>query len=250
MLTHGLDKFKEYFTGFENQYVLIGGTACSVLFDNLGTEFRATKDIDMVLIVEALTKEFAEKFFQFVLDADYEHRNKSTKLPQYYRFTKPKNAEFPGMIELFSRNGSDVILKNHNGLTPLHIDDEISSLSAILLNQSYYEVLKSGSKIVDGVSVLGELSLVLFKMKAWLDLSKRKANGESVDSDDIKKHKNDIFRLSRIILNPEPITLPSEVKADVLEFFKKIQEEDVNLKALQITGTKEDIIQKFMTIFN
>lgn len=67
MLTHGLDKFKEYFTGFENQYVVIGGTACSVLFDNLGTEFRATKDIDMVLIVEALTKEFAEKFFQLTV---------------------------------------------------------------------------------------------------------------------------------------------------------------------------------------
>ena len=29
MLTHGLEKFKEYFIGFENQYVLIGGTACS-----------------------------------------------------------------------------------------------------------------------------------------------------------------------------------------------------------------------------
>lgn len=32
MLTHGLDKFKEYFAGLENQYVVIGGTACSVLY--------------------------------------------------------------------------------------------------------------------------------------------------------------------------------------------------------------------------
>ena len=67
MLTHGLDKFQENFTVFENQYVVIGGTACSVLFDNQGTEFRATKDIDMVLIVEVLTKEFAEKFFQLTV---------------------------------------------------------------------------------------------------------------------------------------------------------------------------------------
>ena len=36
MLTHGLDKFKEYFAGFESQYVVIGGTACSVLFDDAG----------------------------------------------------------------------------------------------------------------------------------------------------------------------------------------------------------------------
>ena len=72
MLTHGLEKFKEYFIGFENQYVLIGGTACSVLFEDFGSDFRTTKDIDMVLIVEALTKEFAEQFFKFVEDGKYE----------------------------------------------------------------------------------------------------------------------------------------------------------------------------------
>ena len=62
MLTHGLEKFKEYFIGFENQYVLIGGTACSILFDEFGSDFRTTKDIDMVLIVEALTKELRNEF--------------------------------------------------------------------------------------------------------------------------------------------------------------------------------------------
>ena len=36
MLTHGLEKFKEYFNGFKNQYVLIGRTACSILFDEFG----------------------------------------------------------------------------------------------------------------------------------------------------------------------------------------------------------------------
>lgn len=136
MLTHGLDKFKEYFTGFESQYVIIGGTACSVLFEDVGADFRRTKDIDMVLIVEALTKEFAQKFFEFVLDAGYEHKNKTSGLPQFYRFSKPKNSEFPGMIELFSKNGSNLVLKEQNGLMPLHIDDEVSSLSAILLNET------------------------------------------------------------------------------------------------------------------
>lgn len=199
MPTHGLDKFKEYFAGLENQYVLIGGTACSLLFDEVGSEFRATKDIDMVLIVESLTKEFAQKLFQFVSDGGYEHKNKSTGLPQFYRFSKPINKSFPALIELFSRNGSDVILKEDNGLTPLHIDDEVSSLSAILLNEAYYEVLKSGLKNVDGISVLKEELLVVFKIKAWLDLTSRKTAGETIDSNDIKKHKNDIFRLAGIV---------------------------------------------------
>ena len=181
MLTHGLEKFKEYFNGFKNQYVLIGRTACSILFDEFGSDFRSTKDIDMVLIVEALTKEFAEQFFKFVEDGKYEHKNKSTGLPQFYRFSKPQNKDFPSMIELFSKKESELILKNINGLTPLHIDDEISSLSAILLNDSYYEVLKNGMKVIDGFSVISVETLVLFKIKAWLDLSNRKLQGENID---------------------------------------------------------------------
>lgn len=51
----GLDKFKEYFMGYQDQYVLIGGAACDIIFEEQDTAFRATKDLDLVLIVEALT---------------------------------------------------------------------------------------------------------------------------------------------------------------------------------------------------
>ena len=250
MLTHGLEKFKEYFNGFKNQYVLIGGTACSILFDEFGSDFRSTKDIDIVLIVEALTKEFAEQFFKFVEDGKYELKNKSTGLPQFYRFSKPQNKDFPSMIELFSKKESELILKNINGLTPLHIDDEISSLSAILLNDSYYEVLKNGIKLIDGLSVLSVESLVLFKVKAWLDLINRKFQGENIDSSDIKKHKNDIFRLSTLILGTETLLLPEEVKSDVVDFCKKMKTETVDLKNLNIKTTKDSIIQRYKTIFD
>jgi len=153
------------------------------------------------------------------------------------------------MIELFSINGSELILKEQNGLIPLHIDDEVSSLSAILLNESYYEVLKSGLRVVDGVSVLKEEFLVVFKIKAWLDLSTLKEKGENIDNDDIKKHKNDIFRLSGIILNPTPMNLPEEVKADVEQFCEKILFEDVDLKKLHIKNSKDNILQKYKNMF-
>ena len=32
----GLEKFKNHFKGFEDYYVIIGGTACTVLFENYG----------------------------------------------------------------------------------------------------------------------------------------------------------------------------------------------------------------------
>lgn len=62
-MVKGLDTFRRYFQGYENQYVLIGGAACDIVFENSETAFRATRDLDIVLIVEALTPEFGEKFW-------------------------------------------------------------------------------------------------------------------------------------------------------------------------------------------
>lgn len=39
---------------------------------------RATKDIDIILIVEALSSDFAAKFWEFVKTAGYRQRNKGT----------------------------------------------------------------------------------------------------------------------------------------------------------------------------
>ena len=48
----GIEKFREYFAAHEDQYAIIGGAACDLLFNAAGLDFRATKDIDMVLCVE------------------------------------------------------------------------------------------------------------------------------------------------------------------------------------------------------
>ena len=64
-MVNGFTKFKEKFQGFENQYVIIGGTACDLIMENEELPFRATKDVDIVLIVESITAEFGR---QEVLD--------------------------------------------------------------------------------------------------------------------------------------------------------------------------------------
>lgn len=48
--------------------------------------------------------------------------------------------------------------------------------------------------------------LIPFKAKAWIDLSDRKAAGEHVDGRNIRKHKNDVFRLTELLnQNQAPI---------------------------------------------
>lgn len=167
-MVNGFTKFKERFKKFENQYVIIGGTACDLIMQNEELSFRATKDIDIVLIVESITAEFGEAFWDYIKEAGYEHLNKSNGNPQFYRFTAPKSKEYPYMIEIFSRNPDYIILGDDAILTPLPVDDEISSLSAILLNEAYYELLKTGQMLIDGIPVLSPTCLIPFKAKICL----------------------------------------------------------------------------------
>ena len=146
----------------------------------------------------------------------------------------PKSKEYPYMIEIFSRNPDFIILEDDAVLTPLPIDDEISSLSAILLNEAYYELLKTGQMMVDGIPVLSPTCLIPFKAKAWLDLKERKLNGEQVDSKNIKKHKNDVFRLAQLITAKTRQVLSPEIAEDMKKFLSEIADETVDLKSLGI----------------
>ena len=236
----GFTKFKEKFQGFENQYVVIGGTACDLLMENEDMTFRATKDVDIVLIVESITVEFGKAFWEYIKEAEYEHKNKSTGNTQFYRFTSPKSKEYPFMIEIFSKKPEFMALDESAVLTPLPIDDEISSLSAILLNDAYYDLLKDGQVILDGIPVLKEVCLIPFKAKAWIDLNERKGNGEAVDSKNIKKHKNDVFRLGQLLTAESRQALGEDIANDMKHFLNEMEKENVDLKALGIRGFSQE----------
>jgi len=217
---NGLNKFREFFAEYDNNYVLIGGTACAIIFDEIGEAFRTTKDLDIVLIVENINDEFARKLWDFIRDAGYDIEFGPEK-KCFYRFKNPKNSDFPKMIELFSRNRT-VSLPEDVHLIPIHISDEISSLSAILLNEDYYQFMLSGKRVIDGLSVLDERCLIPFKAKAWCELVERKKQGEEGQSRHIKKHCRDIANLVGLLRSDEKIELSGMVKTDMETFVNDI----------------------------
>lgn len=137
----GLGRFTAQFADFTDQYTLIGGAACEVHIEQAGLAFRATKDLDIVLCVETMGADFTERFLQFVEAGGYEQRERSTGGKEFYRFIKPKDKSYPHMLELFSRKPDAIILAPASYLTPIPVEDEIASLSAILLDDSYYALL-------------------------------------------------------------------------------------------------------------
>lgn len=249
-MVNGLEKFKEWFKDTKEQYVIIGGTACDILMEEAGLEFRATKDIDLVIIIEALTPDFGKKLWQFIEEGCYEHRNASLQTPQFYKFSKPKSKEYPAMLELFTRKLDKINLPKNAILTPLPMEEDISSLSAILLNDDYYEFLKRGIISENDVSILNAEYLIPFKAKAWIDLTNSKNNGCLIDSKNIKKHKNDIFRLSQLIRIGDKIPLTINIYNDIQHFISQMIDEDVDLKQLGlINQNKEDVLEKIKNLY-
>lgn len=249
-MVYGLDKFKEYFEDFTDQYVFIGGTACDILLRDAGASFRGTKDLDVVLIIEALNVSFGERFWKFIEDGGYVNRQKSSGKEQFYRFENPTKNGFPIMVELFSRKTKEVVLNFNSHFVPIHIDESIISLSAILLNDVYYETLIGGKIITDGFSVLNIETIILFKIKAWLDLKSRKLEGAEIDGKNIKKHKNDIFRLLEHILPSSTMKVHSSIERDVKDFLRLILDDKPDLKNLGIRGVSlEEMLTLMRSVY-
>lgn len=246
-MVSGIEAFKEKFSGFEDCYTVIGGAACDILMSEADYDFRLTKDIDMILILEDKKVEFAKTFWSFIKEGEYKCGWKNNDDMHFYRFTEPK-AGYPVMIELFSRKPG-YHLEIDEGIIPIHIDEDTSSLSAILLNDDFYNFMLAGRRVVNGISVLGAEYIIPFKMYAWLDLRARKGRGEHVNEKDFKKHKNDVFRLLPIINDEEKIPTEGLVKESVQEFFDVIKDENIRLEQLGVELSMDEVLNIYRQLY-
>ena len=230
--------------------MLIGGAACDIAMTAAGLAFRATKDLDIVLYVEALDAAFVRAFWEFVRMGGYEVQEKSTGEKQFYRFQKPTNANYPFMLELFSRQPDVLQVADGSHLTPLPVEEDASSLSAILLDNDYYEFIRAGRQEIDGLPMVGAAQLIALKARAWLDLTERAGRGEQIESKTIKKHKNDVFRLYQILDPTSDPEAPETVKKDIREFISRMRVEEVDLKSLGLrTGTRDGILAEISKVY-
>ena len=147
------------------------------------------------------------------------------------------------MIELFSRKQDWIPDDMAGRYTKIVVSDEISSLSAILLDDEYYRFLKEGAEIVNDLPVLKPIYLIAFKAKAHVDLTQKHLEGQRINERDLKKHKNDILRLTQLLNPNETIAVADSVKADMQNFFDLIETESIDMRALKLNYTKEDAVK-------
>ena len=245
----GIQKFREYFAAHESQYAIIGGTACDLLFNAAGLDFRATKDIDMVLCVEVVDSAFGRTFEAFLNAGGYQARERSDGGREFYRFHRPTDQSFPFMIELFSRRSGNLAL-SEDQLTRIPVDEDIVSLSAILLDEGYFEALQAAKRQIDGITIIDETLLIPFKARAFLDLTARLEAGGNVASQDIKKHRNDVFRLAQLLPLGASVDLPESVRLDLRTFVDSAQaDETLDPKAFGVPFGRNEAANLLRTVY-
>lgn len=235
----GIEKFKEAFADYTDNYVIIGGTACDVVLRDTDMRARATDDIDMILVVENMTPEFGTAFWAFIKEGGYtpRRRNKNDELTyELYRFENPTNG-YPVQIELLSRHSD--LLGEPSGfhLEPIPVGDGVSSLSAIMMNDDFYGLTIENSLIEDRLRIASPAALICLKAKAYLNLLADKENGIQVNSKDIKKHRTDVLKL----IATASFTAPIQVSESV---FGCIQQYADNISQMLPSQALEDALER------
>ena len=246
----GLELFEEHFAPYADQYVLIGGTACMIVMKDAGLDFRATRDLDIVLHIEALDMAFVKAFWEFIRAGGYQNRQRSTGKEVFYRFYSPSNKNYPAMLELFARIPDAVNLEDGSRLTPIPLNDAVTSLSAILLNDDYYHFIHSGKRQISGLSIVNAAHLIPLKARAWIDLETRRIVGEAVDEKDIRKHKNDILRLYQLLTPTLRIVTPEPILHDMRQFLDRLEKDpSIDFKNLGLKATLQEVVANLRKIY-
>lgn len=249
----GFDVFRSRLAAFQDSFIVIGGTACDLNLQPYGG-FRRTKDIDMIVVTEAVDRSFADALHDFLREGGYSCYVSRDRKPHYYRFLSPRHAEFPVQIEMLSHS----LLPELPDLpfTPISLDSGIRSLSAIVLDPDYYEYAKAHRSFEWGVPCLTAEALVVFKCAAYLNLlATRRKSPELVRSEDLNKHRNDVFRLVGALPRGVQFALPEPLRRQTAEFARHFREEVDEWDAIRaavgpLALSPESYNQKIVELFS
>lgn len=227
---HGLKHFSDYFSEDAGYFVIIGGVATNYFLQENDLVGRRTRDIDLVVLANP-NQAFADKMREYVSAGKYRIESDAGGNARNYRFRNPEQELFPKQIEIFSAVPIELKLRDGQTIIPFATSPGLQSLSAILIDSDYFALVKKTSVIREGLPLLSSDGLVPLKIRAFLDLNERRASGERVDSTDIKKHRNDVFRLSQTF-GLEGFNLPDSIKDDVRSFINHPEIKAVDIGTL------------------
>ena len=244
-MVKGLEIFSLAMHPYKENFVIIGGTACDIQLSYSTTmRPRATDDIDIIIVVEKISHAFVNAFWDFIKAGNYRIERRVNQAGEsvyaLYRFTlQNENIGYPQQIELLSRHSD--ILGEPSGfhIEPLPTDEEHQSLSAIIMDEIYYEFTIQQIDNINNLQIANNLSLIALKTNAYLNLLNDKNIGKNINSKDIKKHRSDVLKLVAAGVYPEPIAVNPQIYNRIIEFVDIVKNDSKALASALDISEKE-----------
>ena len=118
------------------------------------------------------------------------------------------------------------------------------------IDEDYYELVRTGVRVVNGVPLLGATHLIPLKARAWVDLTDRRARGEGVQSEEIKKHRADVVRLYQLLAPNEQVALPARIAEDLSDFLERAFVDGYDPASVGVPRTTiDDVITTLREVF-
>jgi len=237
----GLNHFEEYFKDFRESYVVVGGFATLMLLEKqLKGHGKVTQDIDLVLLTTA-SVEMAQKIKAYVTEGAYTIQKGQKDNFSYYRFVNPKVENFAKEIELFAVNDHALVLDEGQRIIPIDPEEGLYSLSAIMLDHEYFEMIKNNIDNSNRVPCTNTLATIMLKISAFYDLKSR-------GDDKWKKHRRDIIKLVLLLTGEEYLELKGRMVEDVELFMEHLTTLDDKM-IKNITSMDEIVYEALSGVF-
>jgi len=241
----GLNHFEEYFKDFRESYVVVGGFATLMLLEKqLEGHGKVTQDIDLVLLTTA-SVEMAQKIKAYVKEGEYTIQKGEKDNFSYYRFVNPKVENFAKEIELFAVNDQALLLDEEQRIIPIDPEEGLYSLSAIMLDNEYFEMIKNNIDNSNRVPCTNTLATIMLKISAFYDLKSR-------GDDKWKKHRRDILKLVLLLTGEEQLELKGRMVGDVelfMEHLKTLDDKMIKNITSMVGIRQSDIYEVLSGVF-
>ena len=250
-IVSGIQQFERAFAPFSDSFIVIGGSACRAVLSDGPIQPRRTRDIDMVLVLKNVGKDFISAFWMFIKEGGYKFASRKNAEGEvkyvFYSFVGGSDG-YPSQIEILSKPVEGIGQPADFHIEYIEIDEDYSHLSAIILNPDYYAYLTTHYVVREGIRYASPDSLICLKTLAYMNLSAERAAGKQVNSDDLKKHRRDVMMAVASLDPTEVFEVSAHIKEVLISFAQAIAEPEVSQSITASLGVGVDYLGSLVEI--
>lgn len=167
----------------------------------------------------------------------------------FYSFVEGKEG-YPDKIELLSKPSPLMEIKEGDHIEFIQLTDDYSHLSAIIMDEQYYNYLMDHYEIHNGIRYASIDSLICLKALAYLNLLNEKEAGRQVNDEDLSKHRRDVFMAVASLEVDASFEVPYNIRRMLDDFLSSITDKRIIQSLSDSLGLNQEQVLSLKQVLN